>query len=93
MDGKLRVLNVEKDGLRMTEEHFVETSWGVTAHLYISFSQTQQEFIILGYQDGSVHVYDYTRYKAQNFKKLLFSVQGMGNDANEERFCDSKYQH
>ena len=74
MDGKIRVVSLEKEGLKMMEEHFVETSWGVTCHHYLRFSLTSQEFILLGYQDGSLHIYDYTRYKAQNFKKLLFSV-------------------
>lgn len=58
-----------------------------------------QEFIVLGYEDGSLHVYDYTRYNTQCFKKLIFTLSNHGNhgeeplDTVEERFCDTKYKH
>jgi len=46
---------------------------------------------VLGYEDGSVHVYDYSKYKTQNYKKLVFSVTKDDMGSAEERFCDTAY--
>lgn len=63
-------IEVLASGLEMTEAHFIETSWGVSCSKFFSFSGVDpvtnesmlQDFIVLGYEDGSIHVYDYTRY-------------------------------
>jgi WD40 repeat protein len=53
--------------------------------------------MVLGYEDGQVHVYDYSRFRTENYKKLVFNVKGRAaqdeNGGAEERFCDSKIIH
>ena len=54
---------------------------------------------MLGMENGSVHVYDYTKNKSSNYSKLIFNVQQNLNsaarpqcvDASYERFSESKF--
>jgi hypothetical protein len=46
---------------------------------------------VLGYEDGSVHVYDYSRFKGENYKKLVFSVSKEDMGSAEERFCETSH--
>lgn len=83
----------DKDHLLIDEKHFVETTWGSTAAELFTF-QDEQEFIVLGQEDGSIHVYDYTRFKTSNYKKLIFNVKNSSElDQSIERFCESNYEH
>lgn len=80
MDGKLKVMRLSKNGLEsgifdktkleLTEQHYVETSTGVSAATFFQFPGIEskygklvQEFIVLGSEEGMIFVYDYTRYK------------------------------
>jgi len=50
-------------------------------------------------ENGSVHVYDYTKNKSSNYSKLIFNVKQNANsatspqclDASYERFSESKF--
>ena len=78
MDGKLKVMRLAKNQLEsglsgktkleMTEQHFVETSTGVSAASFFKFpskdGKLNQEFIVLGSEGGTIFVYDYTRFKS-----------------------------
>ena len=80
MDGKLKVLNLSPSDNKITfdESHFIETSWGVTSNAFFQFPDAEgnlsQEYVVLGYEDGSIHAYDYSRYCKDNYKKLVFNV-------------------
>ena len=54
----------------------METSAGVSCVEFFSFqSQEQrQEFIVIGYEDGQMHVYDLTKNHNQSHKKLVFNI-------------------
>ena len=69
-DGRLKILEVESGSQKVEMTHFVETNWGVTAAEFFSFDQ--QEFIVLGFENGSLHVYDYSKWKNSNYTKLVF---------------------
>lgn len=68
MDGKMKILEIqpqnENDNIQI--KHQVETSNGVMCSEYFNFvDNTQnksQEFIVLGMEDGSLNVYDYTKF-------------------------------
>ena len=82
-----------QDHLLIDEKHFVETTWGSTSSEFFTF-QGNQEFIVVGQEDGSLHVYDYTRFKTTNYKKLIFNVKNSSElDQSIERFCESNYSH
>jgi len=57
--------------------------------------------MISGTEDGYIHVYDYTRFKGENYSKLIFNVKQNYNrdgymqdiDNQNERFCDSVLAH
>ena len=111
MDGKLKFLTLssrgegtmqmQRPGIETRESHYIETTWGVCAAQFFKFENSGgcQEFVVLGYEDGSIHVYDYTRFNTQSFKKLVFSTSSQSPNSDEplstveERFCDTKYKH
>lgn len=99
MDGKFKVLRLKESVFE--EVHFMETTHGVSAIEFFQFNNggTAQEFVVLGMENGSVHVYDYTKNKSSNYSKLIFNVKQNANsatspqclDASYERFCESKF--
>ena len=101
MDGKLKVLRINESVFE--EVHFMETTHGVSAVEFFQFQNdgATQEFIVLGMENGSLHVYDYTKNKSNNYSKVLFNVKQNANsatrpsvlDASYERFSESKFTH
>lgn len=95
MDGKLQVLKIKDN--EISEHHFVETTAGVSCAKIFQFKNeptgNPQDFIVLGYEDGQLHVYDYQRWQSKNYKKLVFNISSQSETCCEERFCESKFAH
>ena len=100
MDGKFKVIRVKESVFE--EVHYMETTHGVSAIEFFQFETEgqPQEFVVLGMENGSVHVYDYTKNKASNYSKLIFNVKSHANSANNnpqvvdasyERFSESQF--
>ena len=75
----------------------METPWGISAAEFFQFEngdEPNQEFIVVGFENGSIHVYDYTKHKKESYKKLIFNVKQFGSEADDsafDRFCDSHF--
>lgn len=97
MDGKLQILEFDPNAMSISEKHFVETTTGVSCAKFFKFKNeavgVAQEFIVLGYEDGQIHVYDLTKFGNTNYQKLVFSVSNHADQCGEERFCDSRTPH
>jgi hypothetical protein len=67
MDGRFKVFSlqslVEADPKHLKETHYVETVYGVNDAEYFSFG-LDSEFIVAGFDDGTLGVYDYAAKKS-----------------------------
>lgn len=68
MDGQVKVLEVDgsKDAA-FSIVHSLETSSSVTCAQYFCFDK--QVFLVFAFEDGSMHVYDYTKMEPQGSYK------------------------
>jgi len=67
-----------------------------------SSTASSQEFIVVGMEDGSVHVYDYTRNHNKSHSGMLFNVKRTEHENSKpydmrepglEPFCQSLKMH
>lgn len=101
MDGKMKIFtlknltdSVNKD---LTPLHFVENSYCVVDSEYFNFDNN--EFIVMGLDDGSFHVYDYGNKKGQSYERPLFRVtkdkasSAVELDSPNAIFKESMFEH
>jgi hypothetical protein len=76
MDGKMKIFTLknltESANQELANVHFVENSYCVLDSEYFTFDNN--EFIVMGLDDGSCHVYDYGSRKGQSYERPLFRV-------------------
>lgn len=77
MDGKFKTFTLENllesSPKQLTENHFVETAYGITDTEYFKLGPNE-EFMVAGQDDGTVLVYDYSANKEKSYQKPVFRV-------------------
>ena len=76
MDGKMKIFTLknvtESINKELSTVHFVENSYCVMDSEYFNFGNN--EFMVMGLDDGSFHVYDYGKKKDKSYERPVFRV-------------------
>jgi len=76
----------------------VETSYGVTDSCYVKASDTN-EYLAVGLEDGTVHLFDLTRNAGKSYQKPVFKTKKAKKDAEDldettyKQFAETSYEH
>ena len=89
MDGQLKVLSTEQ---HLEVVHSLETSYGVCGATILEFADKSLVYFAIIAEDGSLHVYNYTRMAPQgSYKRQVFNIKSQvlpqSLDYDNERFC------
>jgi WD40 repeat protein len=108
MDGKLKVITLTSSNntYSYSLNHFIETSSGISAFEEFKFVDEDGKdvsFVVLGCEDGSIHVYDLSKYIVMgNYTNTIFKVKKTSTDQSssihvidrpDERFSESLKVH
>ena len=104
MDGKLKLVSplallnqtqqpanqiVNTPTTPLAEEHFVETECGIADSC--AFRVGQNDYILLGFEDGSLHVYNMSAGFGKPYKRVAKKPSVQRDDYDQ--FLESNYEH